>query len=44
MSKKRIRRIINVERTDLGEQHHIEWFEEKEIDDAKDVVEEKHSK
>ena len=44
MTKKRIRHLIDLERTELGEQHHVVWFEEKEIDDENDVVEETKSK
>ena len=36
--KKRVRKLINLERTDLGDQNHIEWYEEEEVDVQDEVV------
>lgn len=44
MTKKRIRQVINIERTGLGEQDHIEWYEEKEVEDDEQVVEKELNK
>ena len=44
MTKKRIRQVIDIERTGLGEQNHIEWYEEKEVDDQDGAVEKQDKK
>lgn len=42
--KKRVRKLINLERTDLGEQNHIEWYEEEEVDEQDEVVKKETNK
>lgn len=44
MKKNRIRQVIKLERTGLGEQDHIEWYEELEVEDDKEVVEKELNK
>lgn len=42
--KKRVRKLISLERTDLGEQNHIEWYEEEEFDEPNEVVKKEKDK
>lgn len=42
--KKRVRKLISLERTDLGEQNHIEWYEEEEVDEQDEVVKKETNK
>lgn len=42
--KKMVRKLINLERTDLGEQNHIEWYEEEEVNEQDEVVKKETNK
>jgi hypothetical protein len=42
--KKRVRKLISLERTDLGEQNQIEWYEEEEFDEPNEVVKKEKDK
>lgn len=45
MTSKRIRKVINLERTDLGQQNSVEYYEYVEEDESKEnVVSEENGK
>lgn len=45
MTGKRVRKIINLERTDLGQQNNVEYYEYVEEEESKEnVVSEENSK
>lgn len=43
MTKKRVRRLVNIERTDIGEQNHIVWYEDEEVEESAENVADRQS-